>query len=143
MPNLLSWRWAQYAPSIGDNKTLERPFYLRIKADLPKEQLAAFFDALAKAGSAEDWHAVFDGIVELGDEPLTLDGREVTDLRTYLDAVALTPYLMELVGAIRHHNSLDGARASFSERLSGIGPSTLYGYRAAAPSTSGSVTSPS
>ena len=143
MPSFNSWRWALYAPSIGNNKELERPFYLRLKADLPQGRLDEFFQKLRQGG--EDWHQAFDGLVEMGDEPLSLDGRPIEDVQSYLQAIATTPLLHELVGALQFHNSLNGVAASFSERLSGTSPTTLFGYRAAAPpqTPSGSGTSPS
>lgn len=134
MPDLEVWRWEKYIPDLGKNRELKQPFYFRIKSGLPKLAMKDFFrriDAL-KEKPEELWERLapaFEGMVEFGDEPLTLGGKPVTKLTEYFQVVAeytnSAPYV-ELVEAVTQLNTLGGTRALFYERLSGGGASTAY-----------------
>lgn len=73
-------------------------------------ELAAFADCLGQA-------------MEMGSEPLQIEGKPVATLAEYVALVASlrtgVAHLMELFDAVVHFNSTEGARALFSGRLSG------------------------
>lgn len=143
MADLTLWHWEKYAPSIGANRNLPSPFYLRIKAGIPKARLRQLLDG--KATTADEWHAAICDLVEMGEEPLVLDGRPVNGLTEYL-AMALEQsggaILSELIGAIIWHNSVAGAKKNTSSLAFGgaFGMPDASGQTGAVPP--GNETSP-
>jgi hypothetical protein len=127
MADLTLWHWEKYAPSLGGNKQLEQPFYLRVKAGLTKAQYQAWLETKAK--TAEEVTASLEGIVEMGDEPLSIGGQPIATLAEYVAIIHEQKgheLLEEMMGAVAWHNTV-GVRANFSERLSGGKGSTVFG----------------
>ena len=142
-------RWVPYVPDLLGNRALERPFYFELNGSMSKEQIRALLDELKKplpvmdelpsAATPEQLAAqeeqarqrtvkrqaeVLGPFIRFGPEALTIQGKPVTTLADYFDAVTLPPLerfdaLFELSQALGDTNSL-GARVSFSSgRLSG------------------------
>lgn len=127
MPNLSLAAWEKYVPTLGDNKTQERPFFLMVKSGLTRTQFEGLLEKVGefrnkKDNSPEALVGLFGDLVKLGDEPLSVDGEPIKDLLGYMRLVAsqvATPLLVEMVGAIRHFNSVEGVQEAFFARLSG------------------------
>lgn len=127
MPNLSLERWERYIPALGDNKEQQRPFFLRIRAGMTKTEYDAFLRRWkdwidARVDSAETLATVFEGVLALGDEPLSIAGAPMADLAgllglllTQLDGAVLH----EIFGAIRWFNTVEGQQELFYERRSG------------------------
>lgn len=150
MANLTLNSWVQYVPNLGENRSLEKPFFLEVKASLTKAQYAEYLERLhawrqSDGGeSAEGIEPVFADLVRMGTEALTVDGRPVATLRDYLELVAQqrgADLLYELIGAIAWHNSVEGVGKTFSERLSGGWFSTATNAPKTAAMPAGSATS--
>jgi len=128
MATLTGSRWERYVPDLGDNRTLERPFFLLVRGGLTEAQLQEHGEKLRSLdGTPESAARALADVVRLGDEPLTLDGQAVTTLEEYVRAVWTASRFdvwLELVRAVAWHNSLEGRRALFSARLSGGWAST-------------------
>lgn len=116
-------RWERYVPTLGNNRELEQPFFLRVKASMTRPEYEAFESRLKEApATAEGFATVFAGLVELGAEPLNVNGKPIDSIPAYLELACEQPsgeLLMELTGAVRYHNSVTGAREAFFARLSG------------------------
>lgn len=144
MANLTRGVWVKYIPTLGDNKTQPAPFYLRVKSQLTKVEHAEFHERM-RAGKVDDVAsllAVFGPVVQMGDEPSSIDGAPLTSLEGYLGLVAEENgggLYMELLGAVAHFNGVSGNSALFSERLSG-GTAFTAGTTGQAASTGGSGT---
>jgi len=123
MPSLELWHWEEYAPAIGNNKSLppgER-FTLRVKAGITKARFAKLLDD-AKASTPEQWHEALRDLVEMGPAKLTVDGSPVDTLLDFLKLAEEQrngELLKELLGAIVWHNSIQGARSFTYGPLSG------------------------
>src|SRR5687767_6794391 len=81
-------RWERYEPAIGPNLQIppHQRFYLRVCAGLTVGEFKAVMDAMAAgSGSATEMAERLKGVVELGDEPLTVRGKPVATLAEYLD----------------------------------------------------------
>lgn len=146
MANLTLNSWVRYVPNLGENRTLDAPFYLEVKASLTKAQYADYLEKFQAADkeSAEALEGAFGGIVRMGTEALSVDGKPVSTLREYLELVAQqkgAELLFELVGAITWYNSVEGAGKTFSERLSGGWFSTATNAPKTAATIAGSATS--
>ena len=125
-------RWERFVPDLGDNRTLLRPFYLEVASGLPRVQLEAFTDALAKVlessptaterEKVEAWAAAFAPYVRFGREPLVLAGKPIAGLADYFEALfsmSGSYNHLELGHVVRDFNSFEGTRRLFFERLSG------------------------
>lgn len=128
-----TFRWQPYVPEIGENRDLEKPFFLEVAVGLTREKV----DELARLGSElmgkkyepdsldqqlDDLTKMFEPFVRLGAEPLLVNGEAVKDLRGYLALCAKMPDLvniLELPMAVRMANTLGGTQELFFERLSG------------------------
>lgn len=129
------WRWERFEPDLGDNRELERPFFLEIAVGLTKLQLQELRDALDQSRerpvpegvSPAEAHAavlaeLLEPYVRLGAEPLHANGKQVQSLGEYLALCAQlvdTANLMEVMLAVRQANSMSGEKSLFFERLSG------------------------
>lgn len=154
MASIRAWKWERFVPDIGDNRAQERPFFFRIKSGISKVEFRDFLQRVTqmKTGgenALETIMAVFTDLVELGDEPLSINGVEVKTLSEYFERISenlnAQPYF-ELLGAVKDFNSLEGTRSLFFERLSGGTASTVTPATARAESqtdarSSGSGTS--
>lgn len=133
-------RWEQFVPSIANNREEQKPFFLRVHAGLTRpeydafrEKERAFWARLADeeidpalAGqpgcAAELLDNAVTGVVELGSEPMTINGTAITAMRQLADLFVLQrgyELAMEMLGAVAWHNSFNGAKELFSARLSG------------------------
>lgn len=148
-------RWQAYAPDLGGNRELAKPFTVLLAVGLTKpdmQRLSEAIEALPKTPepSAEQPlvdHAAYlearaDGIahalgafVRLGPEPLTVGGEPIDTLakllRLYARIASGPVALLELVSALRYFNSAGGTAQLFFERLSGGSVSTEQTSRAA------------
>lgn len=126
--------WAKYVPDIGNNRELEKPFYLEVATGLSFERLERAkkeLKELADLGlSPKDFAArtaaIFDGMVRMGAEPLEVGGTPVPGLAEYLEMVvahAGVGYL-EVMKTVYRFNSVGEADRLFSERHSGGTAST-------------------
>lgn len=142
-------RWEKYVPTLGNNHELSQPFYLRVAAGLTIEELRGLrerVDALTAGATAAQTSAVFAGVVQMGGEPLVVDGAPVDTLEKYLELVAHQrggDLLGELLSTLFHLNSTAGAQELFSARLSGGSRTTRPSAPETADTRSGSSTSPS
>lgn len=138
-------RWEKYVPALGNNATLERPFYLRLAAGLTLEEFRGLNERLqhmppTPAGMAE----ALKGCVELGAEPLVVGQKTIATVEEYLTLIANQrggELAMELVGTLTRLNSTEGARELFSARLSGGSRTTPHAPETA-DAHSGSSTNP-
>jgi|GEM_PF-7118872 len=127
-------RWEKYVPNLGENRSLENPFYLEIASSLSKQEYTDFMDRWgrvkeklseseedpAKAAEAFVW--IVGDTVRLGSEPLSIQGKPITDLKSYFEAVlglAGTYNIHEMLGVIARFNSVEGTRELFYEQASG------------------------
>lgn len=150
MPDLKTLgRWEKYVPNLGDNREQEKPFFLLVQADLTIQAYSAFlgrFQAWLETPGDEPvstFVGVFDGLVKMGSEPLSINGEPVTDFPGYVKVLlSLTgiDLVLELVQVIRHYNSVEGTRELFFERLSGGRFTTLTGLVPTAAQSSGTGT---
>jgi hypothetical protein len=120
------WKWAVWTPDLGDNLQQERPFFLRVKTGLTKIDFAGYtaaLDAYWKAERTSDaLHALVSPFVEMGDEPLRVDGNPVDGLRGYVEllfSLGSAELREELTYSVIHFNSAGGTQALFYGRLSG------------------------
>ena len=147
MPELTLWRWAIYRPALGNNLDLERPFFFRVKAGLSKVAFADWSDRWRDAFAKQDaggLAALMGEVAKLGDEPLTVNGEAVDSLEKYAALGIDQPghdVLLDFFGAMLAHNSWQGSRAHFSERLSGGSFTTPATSPGTAAATSGRGTS--
>src|SRR5687768_12435301 len=103
-------RWERYVPALGNNRELEKPFFLKVRAGLTKPEFEAYREAErafwrrqaqgeAETPAAENVEAALEGattpaespldmlekalarVVEMGTEPLSVNGVAVTTLR--------------------------------------------------------------
>ena len=147
MPDLSrTWTWAEYTPDLGDNRQQPKPFFFKVKSCLTKDELKALSDRLVALDTSADdfiakWAEAFKDLVELGDEPLTIQRRPVQNLAQYAaEVVQLSgghAFLLELQDALMHFNSWQGQRELFYARRSGgtaftPGPSVVKGSGQAA-----------
>lgn len=153
MPELKSTRsWHRFAPALGENREQSKPFLLKVRVGLTKPELAAYSEKLravqessatATEGKSDDtvvdeYVQLLDGLVEMGEEPLVVDGKPITTLRDYLLlclTVAGYGPLIEVYHSVIYWNSVRGAREVFYARLSG-GAATTPAAGAAAPTAS-------
>ena len=143
-------RWESFVPDLGDNRAQPKPFFLLIASGLTKENLRAFHASLDALGArmvevADDaaridaWAEVFAPYVQMGDEPLVIDGKPIATLRDYLALLLVEVQgqynTIELSLALADYNSFQGTRRLFFERLSGGPLSTpaLSSEKAAPP----------
>jgi hypothetical protein len=135
-------RWARFEPDFGDNLQLppDERFYFEVQAGLTKEEMKATLERLAAEtgaapetpeGIAKAFAKAFEGLVQMGREPLTVEGKGVGSLEEYLRlCIELHAdnggfHLEELSATFRRINSFTGARALFYARPSGGGASTV------------------
>lgn len=140
-------RWERLVPDLGDNRELERPFFLEVAAGLSRERREAAgiavreaYDASVGEGGKLDFAALakhaaaaLADIVRLGAEPLTVDGQPITSLEEYLLLVLAAPgapNYVEIVQSVSEFNSAEGNLALFFARRSG-GASTTPDQSAA------------
>lgn len=139
-------RWERYVPTLGDNATRERPFYLRLAAGLTLEEFRALNERLqSMQHTPEGMAEALKGCVEMGAEPLMVGKKTIATVEEYLALIAPQrngELAMELVGTLTRLNSTEGARELFSARLSG-GSRTTAPAPETADAHSGSNTSPS
>lgn len=91
------------------------------------EEWATKFQNAVNQALAAHFERALTPVVRLGAEPLTVDGTAITTLRAYLDLIVKLGgqyNLRELASTVRGYNTLEGAKALFSERPSGGGSST-------------------
>lgn len=124
-------RWARYVPDLGDNRELERPFFLRVASGLTLEELAAFEQQLVDLGMiggegvatfANRLAAWLQPYVLMGEEPLSVKGQPVASLAEYLAltlSVAGHDALIELFTVVRDYNSVGPKAQLFSGPPSG------------------------
>lgn len=145
-------RWEKYLPPIANNRELERPFHLLIQAGLTKPRFETLLAALSEASrrlaqedaaegplegtsALELYVGALEGLVRFGDEPLTLNGQLVTDLRgllaQYLQQAGYE-LLFDLVAYVRRWNMIAGAIELFTARLSGGSAGTAPAPKTAA-----------
>lgn len=144
-------RWEKYVPNIGENRDLPKPFHLRIRSNLTRVELGEYlqrYEAYAAKKEHQDeaaeFAAVFEGVVEMGDEPLSIRGQPVEGLRGYFGVLlGLTgvDLVLELVEEVARRNSVKGTQELFFERLSG-GRSGTGPAPGTAAASSGSGTKP-
>lgn len=141
MPNLTrTWTREKYVPNIGDNRDFEKPFFFWVKSGLTKVELEELGLQLNVAlgpprpvdakkedpDPPSDWKAWAEAIstaVEMGTEPLSLNGKTIGSVGEYVEAVLLLGIggaeLAAMQDAVFHYNSVVGARMLFFERRSG------------------------
>lgn len=135
-------RYQRFAPDLGANRELEKPFFVELAVGMTKLQLKALADTVdtvdekATGMGDEEYleHAVkkmADALapyVKMGTEPLVVNGKRIetlSELLTLYATLASGPAAMlELSTALRWFNSIGGATALFFERLSGGSVST-------------------
>lgn len=136
MATLNVWHWERYVPTLGENKTLEKPFYLEVKAGISKAELSALMEGLDKSNTPDNWVAVFGDFVRFGSESLEVNGKPVKDLKEYVELAfeqANTELLSEMAVAVYWHNSVRGNKETFFARLSGGNVFTSHAPGAAKP----------
>ncbi len=152
MANLNLVRWEKFVPNIGDNKALERPFFLRIKAGMTKVEFKAFVDRWlewvgTKGHPPEGFAAAFEGVVTFGDEALVVEGDPINGLadlaRVAMGRMLEDGFAIELAGAVRWLNAVEGEQELFFERLSGGAGFTSRMAPRTAAAPDGSETRPS
>jgi hypothetical protein len=137
MPELKrTWRWETYLPDLGENRECDRPFFVKVKTGLTKEELREWAEKWAaldpETATVDAVHDILAGAVEMGEEPLAIQGKPIAGLREYCHAVAEVAglaHLHELAEAVQWCNSVHGARALFYGRLSG-GIASMASHRA-------------
>jgi hypothetical protein len=131
-------RWHKWEPGLGNNRELPEAerFVLLVAAGLTKTELDAWRENFTSAaesaiGETEEARAnaqldayarALETVVRMGAVPLTVDGRPVATLRDYCALLLAQPSLIEwqeLIAAVVHFNSYEGAREVFSVRPSG------------------------
>lgn len=117
------WHWEDYVPTFGTNASESRPFKIRIKSGISnKARDEATKRIIETAKDRKTLTEILSEYAVAGDEPVFIDGKKVSSLGEYLEAIEdqANGYLVtELIGAFLWHNSHDGAQATFSGRLSG------------------------
>lgn len=122
------YRWEPFAPEICDNRELEpqEQFVVELAVGLSKTQLtelaAAFDQVLASAERVKGMVDLFTPFIRLGSEPLTVDGKAITNLPEYFEWCAglhNAANLLELPNALAKANSVQGMHETFFARLSG------------------------
>ena len=95
MPDLKRvWKFERYEPTLGDNRKSDRPFWLKVRSGMTKQALADLLErlgGLTENSTAAEAAAVFvdaEGpILEMGDEPLSVQGVAVPDIQSYIALV--------------------------------------------------------
>lgn len=123
-------RWERYEPAIGNNQALppKERFYLEISTGLSTTAYVEFFERLVDSKNT-DLPALLEGVVRMGKEPLWVEGKHIATLADYVDLAMRQPGLnlfAELIEALKWHNSVEGEKELFSERLSGGSASTVH-----------------
>ena len=143
MAELNLWHWEKYVPTIGENATLEKPFYLRVKVGLTKAEFTNVMGKLSESKTADDVSAAFSVCFELGDEPLNVNGAPISSMLDYVkiaESQRNADLIAEMIWTLGNFNSVEGRRLTFSERLSGGSASTRSGAPKTANASSGSAT---
>ena len=131
--------WARYVPDIGDNRSLEKPFFLEVATGMSAADFRKLFEDLSAsrdAVTAREGHTnadlaaaqaeVLARVVRLGSEPLVVGDRPIATLAEYCDlgfAHLGVPYT-EMLQAVQKYNSVGEAHQPFFERRSGGSPTT-------------------
>lgn len=142
MPDLSSvHRWRRLVPEIGDNQTQPKPFFLEVAEGVTNARMAEFAAARKALAEAKDgkgkplpneelvpyMKAVVDGLVRMGSEPLSLNGKKIETVDDYLLICACSANFFlwfELAGTIDKMNSIPGGAELFWLRQSGSTPTT-------------------
>lgn len=143
-------RWERYVPNLGENRELERPFFLRVRTNLTRVELGEYlgrYEEFIKVDQDDPvaFARVFEGIVEMGSEPLSINGQAVAGLDGYIGVlIGLTgvDLILELVEEVSRLNSVKGTRELFFARLSGGRSGTGPAAPGTAEPSNGSATSP-
>lgn len=137
-------RWQKYVPNIGENLSLERPFYVEVLVGITKAQLRQVEEAQKSMppppeGATEEQlleadlshlDKVLSPFVRMGAESLHVGDRHIRTLhellKLYSEMADGQHAMLELSAAVAWFNSAGGRTQDFYARLSGGSASTPF-----------------